>query len=105
MTTYISYKTAKMLKEFLGEGAPEPMDDINWWINDEITNIPKYSLHDLLSRPFCEALARKNKVMVKEWGMETTAKDHVGFSIAESYYNGGFPAVEKELLKIIGEER
>lgn len=65
MTTHISYKCAKKLKNFLGSNAPEPMDGYyikeNMWyqpyrtLTKDQTTFPAYQLHDLLSKTFAEA--------------------------------------------------
>ena len=114
MNTHISYQTAKALKEFCPE-LPEPMSVAFWKIMILATGTPgpvfrdrdswyngkldcwAYQLHDLLSRPFCEA-------MWKMLPIETHLKTEfsVGKTIWESYYDGGLPAVEAALLEMIG---
>lgn len=72
---YISCKTARLLKEFLGNDIPEPLAyyahwtkhagirKINlqsklkkcWLKSGSSKQYPAYQLHDLLGKPFCEA--------------------------------------------------
>ena len=107
--THISYKCAKALKEFLGESAPEPMGDnpLAYYGKDLMHYVPAekdtemhrqifngfaYQLHDLLSKPFCEAFSDKTEDM-GVW--------EVSESINHFYFNGGLPAVEAELFKMM----
>ena len=53
-----------------------------------------YQLHDLLSRPFCEAMAPKCKMFFPE---------DVSAEINNAYYHGGLPAVEKALTEMMEE--
>lgn len=112
MNTHISYKTAKRIKEFLGNYAPEPIgEDSYFYDNDECrhtrinlrdnisrklkspsTLYPAYQLHDLLSKPFCEAITIKVQLFATM----------VGNRIYSAYYSGGLPAVEKALIEIMG---
>lgn len=106
MTTHISYKTAKALKEFLADSAPEPMDRKYFLIGAGSANpkpmkvfepekslTPAYQLHDLLSKPFCEAMANKLKgVWTSLW---------VADKIAGVYFDSGLPAVEAELIRLM----
>lgn len=99
----ISYKTAKALKEFLGESAPEPMDKY-WYYEGESGNIymtrselvvgktPAYQLHDLLSKTFCEAFSD----MTEDMGVWEVSE-----SLNMEYFNGGLPAVEKALTEMM----
>ena len=102
--TYTSYEFSKKLKAFLGERAPEPIS--NDYYHHElgksiakkssVHNIPAYQLHDLLSKPFCEAMDKKCE-----------RKPDFSISTAEfilwEYYNGGLPAVEKALIEMMEE--
>ena len=118
--THISYKTAKALKEFLGESAPKPIKDYLGAIHlydpecesDGILqgvsvgddDYPAYQLHDLLSKPFCEAMAKK-------MGTEHWVKVHNAPLIMDgrgcfeylsvAYYSGNMPAVEAELMRMM----
>ena len=108
MTTRISYETARKLKEFLGESAPEPMDD-KYFIahsSGKIENcngklftpihgeqyFPRYSLHDLLSKPFCEAL---ENIGVRLFSHTIVLR------LSNMYYDGGLPAVERSLMEMM----
>ena len=114
--THISYKFAKALKEFLGVSAPEPMAKEYYYYapiaKDYVTYSPAegpeddepaaYQLHDLLSKPFCEAFVKVGKV---KFGFD---EDEVTDFIADwsteigyAYWNGGLPAVETELMKMM----
>lgn len=104
--THITYKTAKMLKEFLGESAPRPMM-CEYWVKDggkimrDIFNVapvgsPAYQLHDLLSKPFCEAMGKKMK-----WDSLEEAMYVVNQNINNCFYKGGLPAVEKVLIEMM----
>ena len=118
--THISYKTAKALKEFLGESAPKPIKDYLGAIHlydpecesDGILqgvsvgddDYPAYQLHDLLSKPFCEAMAKNLK---KPLGMycETDGAGNISKNLHFMYYwHNGLPAVEKELMRMMGKE-
>lgn len=110
MTTHISYECAKKLKEFMGESAPEPMKSEmgQIWIYDSecpddgmlqgvsmsAGDYPAYCLHDLLSKPFCEAMANKEK-----YGF-IRGQEMAGI-ISSAYYSAGIPAVEAELMKMM----
>ena len=87
MRTHTSFEVSKRLKEFMGESAPEPMGGMyvalraelinkkmtdfaeyckKWYfVTAGVTGCPAYQLHDLLSRPFCEAFV---KVGAKKFG-------------------------------------
>lgn len=79
--THISYETAKRVKEFLEESAPEPVDckyyreykdnegqiygpSLTLETDRLYKETPAYQLHDLLSRAFCEAMATRRDKMV-----------------------------------------
>jgi len=119
MTTHITYKTAKALKDFLKESAPEPMAGEKYVFRPHFKNplistgavdenewrksTPAYQLHDLLSKPFCKAMAKKIKrpkiskdeYYVSPW--DIAIRD----MIVDKYYQGGLPAVEAELMKMM----
>ena len=114
MNTHITYETAKALKSFCPE-LPEPikgeMGDI--WIYDpecpedgllqgvslSAGDYPAYQLHDLLSKPFCEALAGKISNRNRFYLL---SPEGIGANLNESYWLGGLPAVEKALLEMMG---
>lgn len=113
MKTHISYETAKMLKEFMGESAPEPTDTAYWVTHQYTRDIfmaykndgaqvdyiaPAYQLHDLLSKPFCFAMADKMEGENSE--MINPYRD-VHEVLSESYFVGGLPAVEKALVEMM----
>ena len=103
MTTHISYETARKLKDFLKESAPEPMDIM--YVSrtyQPFASYYAYQLHDLLSKPFCEAFVKAGKVkfgfdedevtdFIADWSTE----------IAYAFWNGGLPAVEKTLCEMM----
>ena len=112
MTTHITYKTAKRLKEFLGKDAPEPMMEQYYWVYDDgedtgpldkedvctkYGKMPKpeahsYQLHDILSKPFCEAMAKNTP----RW-----KPDNIGYSLFTAYFMGGLPQTEKALCEMM----
>ena len=104
--THISYEVSKRLKEFLGDSAPEPICKCVW-ICGRTTPVyppyafvtgealyPAYQLHDLLSKPFCEAMA---KALSKTPDFNTW----VFGNISEAYWYGGLPAVERTLTEMM----
>ena len=119
MNTHISYETAKALKSFCPE-LPEPMEgnpkayygkDLLCYAHDEKdTSAHKYTfdgfayqLHDLLSKPFCEALAKKNpKHDFFEGDEPCDIPYDISVVLMERYYEGGLPAVEACLMEMIG---
>ena len=116
--TYTCYAVSKALKEFLGESAPKPIKDYLGAIHlydpecesDGILqgvsvgddDYPAYQLHDLLAKPFCEAMGKK------DWDVRFYGAAILGVEIrtklSEKYYSGGLPAVEKELMRMMGKE-
>ncbi len=114
MTTHISYKTAKALKAFMGESAPEPMcrsyyaksHSNGWLIYDDgdygTGSVFAYQLHDLLSRPFCEVF--REKVLLKDSRKfnDVWTPRELGQILVMHYHDGGLPAVEAELMKMMG---
>ena len=116
--THISYKCAKALKEFLGESAPEPMGDnpLAYYGKDLMHYVPAekdtemhrqifngfaYQLHDLLSKPFCEAMARRiNEYRNDEKVLAVQARCDCEI-LAQKFYLGGLLAVEAELMKMM----
>ena len=114
MTTHISYETAKRLKEFLGDSAPEPIKGVfgEIWLYDpecpedgilqgvsiSAGDYPAYQLHDLLSKEFCEAMEEKYENGGERQGFNPSDLAH---EITSKYYDGGLPAVEKALLEMM----
>ena len=108
--THISYQTAKALIEFCPE-LPEPMEHsyispegvVYITIAPSSSDRPCYYLHDLLSKPFCEAFvtAGKLKQGISEDLAETTLQDWPEV-IGKIYFDDGLPAVEACLMKMIG---
>ena len=118
------YEVSKRLKEFLGESAPEPMGKMYWntdgptrgmgagqgtpicfgalgFKNGDKYTYPAYCLHDLLSKPFCEAFIRER--FARRLNYEAAAWELSGYleRMINEYYNGGLPAVEKALLEMM----
>jgi hypothetical protein len=109
--THISYEVAKKLKAFLGDSAPEPMvhEYWVWWstnpsITDDYTfakehdGIPAYQLHDLLSKPFCEAFTKEYH---KTKDIGGTLPHALAQVIYTNYYEHGMEAVEKGLMRMM----
>ena len=121
---HTSYELSKALKEFLKDSAPEPIMQV-WWdahppqverlIGPDAPHtgwdrykdngswrelmkahnmIPAYTLEDILSKPFCEALIATKKVAY-------CGGDILNRKLANDFYYGNFPAVEKELWRLI----
>jgi len=111
------YTTSIALKKFLHNSCPEPLDKC-YWINEhgdirsvykeEVQEwyIPIFCLHDLLSKPFCEAFV---KVGAKKFGFdEDEITDFVAdwsTDMAYAYWNGGLEAVEAALMKMMDGEK
>ncbi len=108
MNTHISYETAKRLKEFLGDKAPEPMVR-GWYLpkSHDITELrapcfnhpPAYQLHDLLSRSFQEAFWAKFKIG-RVFELDVVAANRC-LELTKIYYIDGLPAVEKALIEMM----
>ena len=107
-----SYEVSEALNAFLGDTAPKPLDDIFWSEKDSsgghrrgsyafITNMgewsvkcfPAYTLEDLLSKPFCRAMAKKSK---RVWHPDGISEMLWGY-----FYGGGFGGIERKLLRMI----
>ena len=115
--THISYEVSKRLKEFLGESAPEPIGE-EWYFylgcavespriipNKNAGKVgypPAYQLHDLLSKPFCEAMLKEGirTQHISQTEYEEIKEDWAG-TLADVYFNGGLPAVEKALMEMM----
>lgn len=115
--THITYETAKMLKAFLGDKAPEPMkgemgtiwiydpecpdDGILQGVSLSAGDYPAYQLHDLLSKPFCEAFIKER--FARGLNSQSAAWEIVTYleMVVNSYYSGGLPAVEKSLTEMM----
>jgi hypothetical protein len=111
------YEVSKRLKEFLGKDAPEPITPI-WWdahppavqrvigpavdgyadnsnwrdLMREHNMPPAYQLHDLLSKPFFEAM--ENRMGNKDQNGSLSM-------LACHYFDGGMEAVEKALCEMM----
>jgi hypothetical protein len=96
----LSYELSKKLKEFLGPTFPIPIHG-DWWGRVGETPVlvgfaseyPAYTLEDLLSKPFCYEIWRR--------GMVYRVPYKISEIINEAYYEGGIPAVEAELLRLM----
>lgn len=107
MKTHIGYETAKRLKEFC-PNLPEPMDG-GYHIEVEkgvvpgygyadvhtldTKKYPAYQLHDILSKSFCEAMAKARNSKMTPQGCFV--------NLADKYWLDGIPAVEAELMKMM----
>lgn len=103
----ISYDVAGKIYKFLGETAPEPLDEM-WHtlkpgvaisggvFGGKIRYVgPAYQLHDLLDKPFTLAFsARIGKT--RSYAIDLYKE------LAMEYFNSGLPAVEKRLCEIMG---
>lgn len=104
MTTHISYKTAKRLKEFLGERMPKPMDSSESFDKEGRKTYPvniTLKLHDVLSKPFCEAMAKKVCPIIKDDGFDIEDYWDIALIILRDYQDGGLPAVGKALIEMM----
>jgi len=98
MTTHISYKCAKALKEFLGDSAPVPLDHEAMHFDHGNGGWP-YQLHDLLSKPFCKVMAKKAEGYT---GVSSFYADwEMSNRLSYLYFTAGLPAVEKELMALM----
>jgi len=107
--THITYKVSKKLKEFLGDSAPETIE--NKYIGpkgsvlgqitgrdvEQFKLVPTYTLEDLLSKPFCEAFAKAEE---DEWTTEARAYG-IGVGLHVAYWHGGMKAVERCLCEMM----
>ena len=105
MTTHITYATAKRLKEFCPE-LPDPIVE-EWYtfsggrVNNPFRGKPPaYQLHDLLGRDFCEKMALKIEPLATK-GVVGFLIMHIAAKIFGAYFNGGLPAVEAELCRMM----
>jgi hypothetical protein len=99
--THITFATAKLLHEFLGESAPEPMID-DWYALEPLDQrepCRKYMLHDLLSKPFYEAMA--GKYFPRGFALRVQRVDHIYKTICQSYWSCSLPAVEAALVEMM----
>ena len=111
MTT-TSYELSKKLAKFLGPSRPTPLRKYYWnngfgvattiyivYLRGEKNDgvIPAYTLEDLLSKPFCEAIGK-----LVEPGYAAIRTIQIRDLIVAKYYDGGFPAVEKALWEMMG---
>ena len=122
---HTNYELSKALKAFMGESAKHPCDN-RWWIESQakpdgepflfqdddelvyrktgIVCYPAYSLEDILSRPFCKAMAKNHphrKALDKYDRGEDLAWDTAYF-LHGVFYNKGFKGVELALKSLIG---
>ena len=121
--THTNYEVSKRLKEFLGGNAPEPMLKHYYWkpysgykifgphtYNESEADreqvCPAYQLHDLLSKPFCEAMAKKigYPTLSMNWSMRTKSS-YLHTIWSNAYFKGGLPAVEKALMEMMKEAK
>ena len=113
--THTSYKVSKRLKEFLGDSAPEPMEP-GWWVVTtdgghtwpdihtchEKTDPPAYQLHDLLSKPFTKAMAKKIcPKMDKDGFFDIEDYWDIALIILREYQSGNISAVEAALMEMM----
>ena len=115
--THTSYEVSKKLKEFLGDSAPLPIAETYWRDSDpdfpvaiisgrniygrtgnDYGDIPAYQLHDLLSKPFTEAIS---KVLYPGEVMDKYDEMEFAHTFLNAYWDGGMFAVEKALLEMM----
>jgi hypothetical protein len=105
--THITDKTSMKIKGFLGDNAPTPLN-CEYWVRVgrkgymekntiEPTGYPLYQLHDLLSKPFCEAMGDR----VYPSNPRECKGRKVNNYLVLHYWEGGLPAVEKALLEMM----
>ena len=101
------YTTSIALKKFLHNSCPEPLDKC-YWINEhgdirsvykeEVQEwyIPIFCIHDLLSKPFCEAMAG----LTRKHGYVNDPYQ-ISNRLHNCYWDGGMEAVERELITMM----
>ena len=102
--THTTYATSKAIKEFLGKEAPVPLrpryfrknGSYSKYDNNNMDGIPSYELHDLLSRPFCTAVAWRRSKKNHDWHANGISEILWG-----NFYEGGMEAVERTLMEIM----
>ena len=112
--THTTYSTSKAIKEFLGKEAPIPVYKEFWKKKkdtlpsrillcsgkccDYVRKLPyAYQLHDLLSRPFCTAVAWRRSKKNHDWHA-----DGISEILWSNFYEGGMEAVERKLIQMMG---
>ena len=115
---YTTYEFSKRIKAFLGDKAPEPMkgemgtiwiydpecldDGILQGVSLSAGDYPAYQLHDLLSKPFCEAVAEiTDKNDPDEKHRKKIGRVIIAQELFAEYYKGGLPAVEEALVQML----
>ena len=110
MKVHTSYEVSKRLKEFMGESAPEPIIPLTYTGDGDgpypqviggIFPSPCYQIHDLISKPFCEAM---EKASAQSKGC-LVWKYILCEKLASAYFNDGLPAVEAALMKMMDKEK
>ena len=102
--TVISEKTSRVLKEFLGNKCPKPIhcgggaDEQYFTMYDE--GCYRYMLHDLLSKPFCEAMCPLIVAIDRGYGFVRTPPG-IYLELCKANYKGGLPSVEKALIEMM----
>ena len=113
MQTHTSYNLSKALKEFCPE-LPEPTEEnpLAYYGKDLMHYVPAekgtemhrqmfngfaYRLEDLLSELFCEKMIKAG--VKDEFGAHGIMRD-----LGEAYWQGGMPAVERELWDMMEKE-
>lgn len=108
---HTSYKFSKALKEFLGEGAVEPIIPAYYYEDKkgfgisatrEYSGSPAaYQLHDLLSKPFCHAMILKRPQSKELPGALYGWANGLSSELRGHYFYGGMEAVEKALTEMM----
>ena len=104
-----SYEVCKRLRKFFGKDVPAPIDNELWcYVPPRISSTddaaksmknhpylsPVYKLHDVLSKEFCEAFCKRSHRPQSSVG-------YIGIKIMYAYQEGGYPAVEEELIRMM----
>lgn len=95
-----SYTVSKRLKEFFGADAPAPIGQICMSDKEGPGDAWLYTLEDILSRPFCAAVAEKYYFSKIHYSKDAKRPviDNLSMYFWKAYYERGFPAVEKRLI-------
>lgn len=105
MTAYLTHATAKKLHIFLGDMAVKPLSQSESFDKLGRKTYPKYlrfQLHDLLSRPFCNAMEAKICPVIIDDGFDIEDYWDIALVILREYQSGGMEAVDAEICKIMG---
>lgn len=123
--THTNYELSKKLKAFMGEDAPCLLGGVitvydrngskqQIYVGQMVKeDTLAYTLEDILSKAFCEAMAKRAHPhqfhSVFPGGAEAVEvpMGHLECFVAFSraYYSGGHPALERELIRMMGSKQ